>query len=88
MSENYTKVTSSIPGRTRFRLSPEHRNQEELESIINNLQAPPFVDSVEYNDKTGSILVIHDTSEEALQAIKDIMQNLGVIFEDDVNCTS
>ncbi|BAZ09368.1 hypothetical protein NIES4071_11760 [Calothrix sp. NIES-4071] len=82
MSEHSTKVTSSTPGRTRFKISPQHRSQEEIERIVENLQAPPFVDSVEYNEKTGSILVLHDTSEEALQAIKDIMQNLGVVFDD------
>jgi copper chaperone CopZ len=81
MSEHHTQVVSSTPGRTRFRVSSEHRNQEEMERIVENLQAPPFVDSVEYNNKTGSILVHHDTSKEALQAIKDIMQNLGMMLQ-------
>lgn len=82
MSTHHTKVVSTTPGRTRLRVSDKRRNQEEMERISKNLQAPRFVDSVEYNYKTGSILIHHDTHEHALEAIKDIMKNLGVVFAD------
>ncbi|BDA73298.1 hypothetical protein CAL7716_074640 [Calothrix sp. PCC 7716] len=82
MSTHHTKVVSTTPGRTRLRVSNKRRNQEEMERISTSLQAPRFINSVEYNHETGSILVHHDTHEHALEAIKDIMKNLGIVFAD------
>ncbi|RUT01793.1 hypothetical protein DSM106972_064160 [Dulcicalothrix desertica PCC 7102] len=82
MSTHHTQVVSTTPGRTRLRVSNKRRNQEEMERISTSLQAPRFINSVEYNHKTGSILVHHDTHEHALEAIKDIMKNLGIVFAD------
>lgn len=78
----YTDIISSIPGRTRFKLPASSRNQEEMARIANGIKQHPEVDDVEYNVRTGSILVHHDTKHNTLDNIKDIMQDLCVAFLD------
>ncbi|OKH42579.1 hypothetical protein NIES2101_32830 [Calothrix sp. HK-06] len=78
----HTQIVSSTPERTRLRVSDIHRSQEEMERISQSIEAPPFISSVECNYKTGSILIHHDSHEDVLEAIKDIMKNLGITFDD------
>ena len=78
----HTQIVSSIPGRTRFKLPTHKPDPQEMAKIANNLQAHPDVHNVEYNAKTGSILVHHDSHESSLENIKDIMQDLCVVFAD------
>jgi hypothetical protein len=76
-----TQVVSSIPGRTRFKVPQHRRNEEDMARIASGMQKHSGVQSVEYNTRTGSILVHHDT-QQSLNDIKDIMKDLGVAFAD------
>lgn len=78
----HTQVVSSIPGRTRFKVPQLSRNQEDMARIASGIQEHLGPESVEYNTKTGSILVHHDTDQHTLDDVKGIMKDLCVIFAD------
>ncbi|BAZ08430.1 hypothetical protein NIES4071_02350 [Calothrix sp. NIES-4071] len=78
----HTQIVSSIPGRTRFRVPMNHRNEHDINRVASSLQKSAGVHNVEYNVKTGSILVNHEHHAHQLEDIKDVMRDLGVVFAD------
>ncbi|OKH52298.1 hypothetical protein NIES2101_14955 [Calothrix sp. HK-06] len=79
-TKKHTKVVSSTPGRTRFRVPVNHRNEHDMKRVVSSLQQSDGVHNVEYNVKTGSILVNHEHHQGKLEDIKDVMRDLGVVF--------
>lgn len=79
-TKKHTEVVSSVPGRTRFRVPTHHRNEHDMNRVATRLQDSAGVCNVEYNLKTGSILVNHEHHEGKLEDIKDVMRDLGVVF--------
>ena len=83
MSTNkHTKLVSTIPGRTRFRVPTNHRNEHDIKRVVTGLQNSAGIHNVEYNVKTGSILVNHEHHKGKVEDIKDVMRDLGVVFAD------
>ncbi len=53
------QVVSSIPGRTRLKVSPQHRNSRKLQQIARVLKANEKVYDVRVNGDCGSIVVLY-----------------------------
>lgn len=76
----HTHIVSSTPNRTRLRVSPKRRNQQEMARIANTLKTHPDVQEVRTNIQTGSIVVHHAEKHSSLEDIKAALQDLGVIL--------
>ncbi len=76
------RIVSSIPGRTRFKVSPDHHNVQEMEKLASGLEAHSDVHDVQYNVQTGSILVHHDPHHAIFNEVKDVLRDLGCVFSD------
>ena len=58
-------------GRTRVRLSKEHRTPEKMAAIQEQLGQHPDVQSVEVNQRTGSVLIKHSHERDGHEVIKE-----------------
>jgi len=73
-----TRIVSSIPGRTRIRLSPKRRTKEEMGLIVKALKEHLDITETRTNVHTGSILVRHPRHN--IDDIYSVLQDLGVIL--------
>jgi hypothetical protein len=58
-------------GRTRVRLSKEHRTPEKMAAIQEQLSQHPDVQSVEINQRTGSVLIKHNHEREGHEILRE-----------------
>ena len=68
-------VTHHVPHRTRYKLASHHRNDEIVNQLHKSLNKVTGVNKIEYNDRTGSLLVHHDE-------IPGIVNTLGSVFDE------
>lgn len=66
-------ITHHVPHRTRYRLASHHRNDEMIDRVKNSLAKVPGINKIEYNQRTGSLLVHHDE-------IPGVLGRLGTLF--------
>ncbi len=76
----HTHVVSSTPSRTRLRIPSKRRTPQEMARIANALQAHPEVHEVKTNVQTGSIVVHHAHSDDSVDKISAVLQDLGIIL--------
>ena len=50
-------VSHHVPHRTRYRLASHYRHEEMVNRVSDSLKKVPGVKSVEFNKRTGSLLV-------------------------------
>ena len=70
----------SSPGRMRIRLHKPHRNPETYRRLQSHLQKQPSVQSVEVNQRSGSLLIRASDAEAAriaLGQVLDLVQSLA-----------
>ncbi len=76
-------VAHHIPHRTRYHLATHHRNAETKNRVHELLNKVPGVKKVEFNERTGSVLVHHDEVPEILGALSEALTTLGAdLFEE------
>jgi Heavy metal associated domain 2 len=79
------KVEHSAHGRTRARLSKEHRTPEKMAAIQEELEKHPDVQNVEIDQRTGSVVITHDKDRQGHQVMKEALQDVemlaGLLFE-------
>jgi hypothetical protein len=68
------RVVHSTPGRIRLRVAREHRSHERLERLRERLAAHPDVDSVEIDERTGSVLVRGASNERLRAALAPVVE--------------
>ena len=72
-------------GRTRVRLSKEHRTPEKMAAIQEQLSQHPDVQSVEINQRTGSVVIKHSHERDGREVIKETFKGAealaGLILE-------
>jgi hypothetical protein len=74
------QVVSSIPGRTRLKISRQHWNSRRLEQMVSVLKAHEKVYDVRVNTSCGSIVVLyHQTSGSNLDTLSGLLyvQTIG-----------
>jgi len=71
-------VAHHLAHRTRYRLSRKDRNNRTLKSIQDSLAKVPGVKAVEFNERTGSVLVHHDEKPEILGILATVLEELGI----------
>lgn len=77
-----SSVSHHLPHRTRIRVPRRHRQTATLNKIQKRLIKVPGVQSVEVNERTGSVLVHHDTQENTLELINSAVAEVAAeIFE-------
>jgi copper chaperone CopZ len=75
-------VTHHLPHRTRIRVPRRHRQAPTFKKIQDRLVKVPGVQSVEVNERTGSVLVHHDTKDDTLDLINSAVAEVAAeIFE-------
>lgn len=72
-----TRIVSSTPGRTRIKVSPKRRNQQEMQRIASALEQRIGATAACTNIQTGSILLRHPST--GLNAVLEALGDLGVI---------
>jgi hypothetical protein len=76
-------VTHHVPHRTRYKLASHHRNDETINHLHASLKQVPGVTKVEFNDRTGSVLVHHDEIPEIVNTLDSVFQGIAVdLFEE------
>lgn len=73
---------SSIPGRTRLKVSSAHRTQQEIQRIADALGARPEVSDVRANIHTGSLLIHHEQGQHDLDSFRDTLEELGFTLDE------
>ena len=73
------KVESSVPGRTRLRLTPEHRTPEALARVKDRLERHPDVGAVSVNPRTGSVVVVHARHRGGQQIAAEALREAEVL---------
>lgn len=76
------RVMSSIPGRTRLKVSSRHRTQQEMQRIADALGARPDVSDVRANINTGSLLLHHEQGQGGLHSLRDTLEELGFTLDE------
>ena len=66
-------------GRTRVRLSKEHRTPEKMAAIQEQLSQHPDVQSVEINQRTGSVLIKHSHERDGHEVLKETFAGVEVL---------
>ena len=66
-------------GRTRVRLSKEHRTPEKMAAIQEQLSQHPDVQSVEINQRTGSVLIKHSHERDGHEVLKETFAGAEVL---------
>jgi hypothetical protein len=66
-------------GRTRVRLSKEHRTPEKMAAIQEQLSQHPDVQSVEINQRTGSVLIKHSHERDGHEVLKETFGGVEVL---------
>lgn len=77
-----THIVSQVPGRIRLRVAHAHRQREKMAQIEKTIAAHPQVDRVQTNEKTGSLLIHHDSQNGGLENVLAILKDLGIILGD------
>jgi hypothetical protein len=79
MSKKLTRTSRSVahhsPGRTRLKVPRAQRHN--LRQIKENLSGSPGINSVEINQKTGSILVHHDHDTPIFDILHEAVETVG-----------
>ena len=76
-------VAHHLPYRTRYRLASHHRNADIQDRINASISKVPGVKKVEFNERTGSVLVHHDEIPEILGTLSGVMDGIaGDLFEE------
>jgi hypothetical protein len=76
-------VTHHVPHRTRYRLASQHRNEETVNRLHDSLKKVPGVKKVEFNDRTGSVLVHHDEIPEIVNTLNTACGEIAAdLFEE------
>ncbi len=70
-------VSHEILGRMRVRMAKSHNKHEHLTKVHDALQKLPHVDSVKVSPRTGSLVVHHNGTPEALSAIASTIAEVG-----------
>ena len=70
-------VTHHLPHRTRYRLAIHHRTPGTVTRIQESILKVPGVKKVEFNERTGSLLVHHDENPEILPMLGTILENIA-----------
>ena len=66
-------------GRTRVRLNKEHRTPEKMAAIQEQLSQHPDVQSVEINQRTGSVLIKHSHERDGHEVIKETFAGAEIL---------
>ncbi|MBH8565759.1 hypothetical protein I8748_26910 [Nostoc sp. CENA67] len=77
-----TKIVSNTPKRLRLRVARQHRQPEEMQRIVNALEAQPNVTQVRTNISQGSIVINHDGKDDSWNNVVATLLDLGIIFGD------
>jgi hypothetical protein len=72
-------VEHTSRGRTRMRLSKELRTPEKMAAIQEQLSQHPDVQSVEINQRTGSVLIKHGHERDGREVIKETFEGAEVL---------
>jgi len=76
-------VTHHVPHRTRYRLASHHRNEETVSRLHESLKKVPGVKKIEFNDRTGSVLVHHDEIPEIVNTLNSACGEIAAdLFEE------
>ena len=76
-------VAHHSPSRTRYRLARQHRNVKTLNRIRESIVNVPGVSKVEFNERTGSVLVLHEEKPEILALLDNVLNGVAVdLFEE------
>ncbi len=76
-------VTHHVPHRTRYRLASHHRNEETVNRLHESLKKVPGVNKVEFNDRTGSLLVHHDEISGMVTKLDGVCNEIATdLFEE------
>ena len=75
-----THVVSSTPSRTRLRVSAKRRNATEMHRIAEALRQQPGVQNVSTNMATGSVVVQHEPTSNAINDISSTLWDVGVVL--------
>ncbi len=78
--EIHSRVISQTPGRLRLKVSASHRNPEQMQAMVREIEAQPDVSQVRMNPQTGSIVIHHETHQEAVKNVVGTLKDLGIIF--------
>lgn len=71
-------VIHHVPHRTRYRLASHHRNEEIVTRLHESLKKVPGVKKVEFNDRTGSVLVHHDEIPDMVNTLNNACGDIAV----------
>ena len=77
-----TKIISDTPGRLRLRISQAHRHPQQIQRIVNVLQAQPHISQVRTNISHGSIIINYDGKDAIWENLLTTLIDLGVTFVD------
>lgn len=69
-------IVSFIPGRVRIR-NAQLKNQENITALVSEISNLPFVESVEANIRTGSVLIKYEKSVSDGMGLEEILPFLG-----------
>src|SRR5579883_3531902 len=80
---NHKGLAHHLPHRTRYRVAKGHRGEASVKRIRDSVLAVPGVNSVEVNERTGSVLVHHEERSGILESLSVALSGIGEdIFEE------
>ena len=71
------------PGRMRIRLHKPHRNPATYQRLRRHLERQPSVDSVEINERSGSLLIGTRDGDAARSALAEVLELVRPLASDD-----
>ena len=77
VNHEHTRIVSSIPGRTRVKVSPKRRTVEEMGRLAKTLKDRLGSADARMNVTTGSIVVSHPQS--SLEDLISVLEDVGVL---------
>jgi hypothetical protein len=76
-------VTHHLAHRTRYKLASHHRNAKTVSKLQESLKLTAGIINVEYNPRTGSLLVHHVESPEMVNNVSNVLNTVaGDLFEE------
>jgi hypothetical protein len=76
-------VTHHLPHRTRYKLASHHRNAKTVSRLQESLKQTAGVKDVEYNHRTGSLLIHHVESPEMMGNVSNVLNTIAEdLFEE------
>jgi copper chaperone CopZ len=77
IEHNQSAISHHLPHRTRIRVPRRHRQLPTMNKIQDRLIKVPGVQSVEVNERTGSVLVHHDVSDDTFDKLSSAISEVA-----------